>query len=82
MAAGRLDLPAVVVTAGPMLTGRLNGRRLDLVKDTFEAVGRYRAGQIDDEELAALEIEACPGCGSCQGLYTANTMQCITEAMA
>lgn len=81
MAAGRLDLPTIVVTAGPMLTGRHNGRRLDLVKDTFEAVGRYRAGDIDDAELAALEIEACPGCGSCQGLYTANTMQCLTEAM-
>jgi dihydroxy-acid dehydratase len=81
MAAGRLDIPAIVVTAGPMLTGHHQGRRLDLVKDTFEAVGRYRAGEIDDEELAALEIEACPGCGSCQGLYTANTMQCLTEAM-
>ena len=81
MAAGRLDIPTIVVTAGPMLTGRHNGRRLDLVKDTFEAVGRYRAGDIDDDELAALEIAACPGCGSCQGLYTANTMQCLTEAM-
>lgn len=81
MAAGRLDIPSIVVTAGPMLTGRHKGRRLDLVRDTFEAVGRYRAGEIDDEELAALEIEACPGCGSCQGLYTANTMQCLTEAM-
>lgn len=81
MAAGRLDIPAIVVTAGPMLTGRHNGRRLDLVKDTFEAVGRYRAGDIGDEELAALEEAACPGCGSCQGLYTANTMQCLTEAM-
>jgi dihydroxy-acid dehydratase len=81
MAAGRLDIPSIVVTAGPMLTGRHNGRRLDLVKDTFEAVGRFRGGQIDEEELHALEREACPGCGSCQGLYTANTMQCLTEAM-
>ena len=81
MAAGRLNIPAIVVTAGPMLTGRHRGRRLDLVKDTFEAVGRYSAGLIDDDELAALEEAACPGCGSCQGLYTANTMQCLAETM-
>lgn len=81
MAAGRLDIPAIVVTAGPMLSGRYKGRRLALVKDTFEAVGRYRAGLIDDEELEALELNACPGEGSCQGMYTANTMACLTEAM-
>jgi len=55
--------------------------RLDLVHDTFEAVGRYKAGLIGDEELAALECEACPGGGSCQGLFTANTMACVTEAI-
>ncbi|MCX7597928.1 MAG: dihydroxy-acid dehydratase [Armatimonadetes bacterium] len=81
MAAGRLDIPAIVVTAGPMLSGRYMGRRLALVKDTFEAVGRYRAGLLDDEELEALELNACPGEGSCQGMYTANTMACLTEAM-
>jgi len=81
MAAGRLDIPAIVVTAGPMLSGRYKGRRLALVRDTFEAVGRYRAGLIDDEELEALELNACPGEGSCQGMYTANTMACLTEAM-
>lgn len=81
MAAGRLDLPAIVVTAGPMYSGRLRGRRLDLVHDTFEAIGRVRAGQMTEEELCALELEACPGEGSCQGLYTANTMACVTEAM-
>jgi dihydroxy-acid dehydratase len=81
MAAGRLDIPCIVVTAGPMYSGRLDKRRLDLVKDTFEAVGRAKAGVIDEAEVARLEMQACPGCGSCQGLYTANTMACVTEAM-
>ena len=81
MAAGRLDLPAIVVTAGPMLSGRHRGRRLSLVKDTFEAVGLCRAGKLGEQEALALEIEACPGEGACQGLYTANTMACLTEAM-
>lgn len=81
MAAGRLDIPCLVVTAGPMYSGRLEGRRLDLVKDTFEAVGRARAGVISEADVARLEMEACPGCGACQGLYTANTMACVTEAM-
>lgn len=81
MAAGRLDIPCIVVTAGPMFAGRLEGRRLDLVKDTFEAVGRAKAGVITEDDVARLELEACPGCGSCQGLYTANTMACLTEAM-
>ena len=79
--AGRLDIPAIVVTAGPMHSGNLRGKRLSLVRDTFEAVGRYQRGEIDDEEMADLELRACPGEGSCQGLYTANTMQCVTEAM-
>ena len=81
MAAGRLDLPAVVVTAGPMLSGRYKGKRLSLVRDTFEAVGQVHAGKIGEEELSALEMEACPGPGSCQGVYTANTMACVTEAL-
>ena len=81
MAAGRLDIPAIVVTAGPMHSGNLRGKRLSLVRDTFEAVGRYQRGEIDDEEMCQLELRACPGEGSCQGLYTANTMQCVTEAM-
>ncbi len=81
MAACRLNIPAIVVTGGPMLSGRSRMRRLSLVKDTFEAVGRYRAGEIDREELEELECSACPGAGSCQGLYTANTMSCLSEAI-
>ena len=81
MAAARINIPSIVVTAGPSVCGHYKGRRLDLVRDTFEAVGRRRAGKIDDAELAAIEIEACPSAGSCQGLYTANTMSCLTEAM-
>ncbi len=81
MAAARLDIPCIVVTAGPMLSGRLKGRRLSFVRDTFEAMARHRKGDISADELAACESEACPGCGSCQGLYTANTMACLTEAL-
>lgn len=81
MAAARLDVPAIVVTAGPMHSGMRNKRRLSLVRDTFEAIGQYREGIIDEEELTCLELEACPGQGSCQGLYTANTMACLTETM-
>ncbi|RMG61398.1 MAG: dihydroxy-acid dehydratase [Deltaproteobacteria bacterium] len=81
MAAARLNIPSIVVTAGPMLTGRLGERRLSLVTDTFEAIGRFKAGELTEEELDFLEGEACPGEGSCQGLYTANTMACLTEAM-
>ena len=81
MAAARLDIPAIAVTAGPMHSGNYKMERLDLVHDTFEAIGRYKAGQITDEDLKCLEVEACPGGGSCQGLFTANTMACVTEAM-
>ncbi|MEW6557937.1 MAG: dihydroxy-acid dehydratase [Elusimicrobiota bacterium] len=81
MAVGRLNLPAIVVTAGPMLTGFYAGKRRSLVRDTFEAVGLYRAKKLKDTELEGLEMASCPGAGSCQGLYTANTMACLTEAM-
>jgi dihydroxy-acid dehydratase len=81
MAAGRIDIPCIVVTAGPMMCGVKDGRRLDLVHDTFEAVGGFQAGKLTAEDVHSLEVEACPGCGSCQGLYTANTMACLTEAM-
>ncbi len=81
MAAARLNLPTIVVTGGPMLSGVYRGRRLSFVRDTFEAAGKYHKGEISLEELEALEMEACPGAGSCQGLYTANTMACLTETM-
>jgi len=81
MAAGRLDIPCIVVTAGPMRAGHKDNKRLSLVRDSFEAVGQYKAGNMEESELQALECEACPGEGSCQGLYTANTMACLTETM-
>jgi len=81
MAAARLNLPAIVVTAGPMLAGRRGKERLDLVTHTFEALGKYRAGQISLEELLELEGAACPSSGACQGMFTANTMACLTEAL-
>ncbi len=81
MAAGRLNIPTIAVTAGPMLTGRYRGRKLSFIRNTFEAMGRYRKGEISRSELQECEVSACPGVGSCQGLYTANTMNCLTEAM-
>ncbi len=81
MAAARLNIPAIVVTAGPMLSGRFKGKRLSYVRDSFEVVGRFKKGEISEEELRSLEMEACPGAGSCQGLYTANTMNCLTEVL-
>jgi dihydroxy-acid dehydratase len=82
MAAARLDIPCIVVTAGPMLAGRgAAGRRFSFVTDTFEAMARYKAGVIDEQQLKICEDNACPGMGSCQGLFTANTMAILTEAM-
>jgi dihydroxy-acid dehydratase len=81
MAAARINIPSIVVTAGPMMSGHYKGRRLNLTSDTFEAVGKYKRGVIKDEEMQALEMCACPGAGSCQGMYTANTMACVTEAL-
>ena len=80
MAAARLNIPSVIVTAGPMAGGRHEGNRI-VLHDVFEAVGRYGEGEIDVEELEDIALCACPGEGSCQGLYTANTMACLTEAM-
>lgn len=81
MAAVRLDIPCIVVTAGPMLEGSCQGQDLSLIRGTFEAIGQFRAGKINEEQLAEMEINACPGVGSCQGLYTANTMACLSEVM-
>ncbi len=81
MACARLDIPSIVVTAGPMVTGRYRGRRLSFIRNTFEAMGRFKKGEISRKELDACELGACPGVGSCQGLYTANTMNSLTEAM-
>jgi dihydroxy-acid dehydratase len=84
MAAVRLNLPAIFVSGGPMLAGRreVNGKeeRVD-VNTIFEAVGQVAAGRMKPEELAELEELACPGCGSCSGMFTANTMNCLTEAL-
>jgi len=82
MAAARLDIPALVVTAGPMLAGQgREGRRFSFVTDTFEAMARYKAGAIGEAELAMCEDHACPTAGSCQGLFTANTMAILTETL-
>jgi dihydroxy-acid dehydratase len=81
MAAARTDIPSIVVTAGPMLSGHHGGRRLNLTSDTFEAVGRFKKGLMSSSELEAMEMCACPGAGSCQGMYTANTMACVTESL-
>jgi dihydroxy-acid dehydratase len=86
MAAARLNVPAVFVSGGPMMAGRYRGRDVDL-KTVFEAVGEAQVGRegelgpMDRERLEALELAACPGCGSCAGLFTANTMNCLTEAL-
>ena len=85
MAAARMDLPSVFVSGGPMLAGSAadgkGGRRRIGLSDLFEAVGANAAGCMSDAELTAMEMSACPTCGSCSGMYTANTMNCLTEAL-
>ncbi|NQT53086.1 dihydroxy-acid dehydratase, partial [bacterium] len=81
MASARLDVPTIVVTGGPMLAGVYAQVRRDVVRDSFEAVGQFQAGKMSKAEFDALERAACPGAGSCSGLFTANTMACCTEAM-
>ena len=80
MAAVRMDVPAVVCSGGPMLAGRYDGREVSL-SALFEAVGAYKAGIIDGDKLTECEQGACPGCGSCAGMYTANSMNCLCEAV-
>jgi dihydroxy-acid dehydratase len=80
MAAARLDIPSIVVTGGPMLPGEYKGEAVDLI-NVFEAVGKVSAGKMSETELDELERCACPGAGSCAGLFTANSMACLTEAI-
>lgn len=80
MAAARLNIPCVVVSGGPMLPGRYHGRDIS-VSQSFEAAGEFAAGKITEADMTSIEAAACPGCGSCAGLFTANTMNCLTEAL-
>ena len=80
MAAARVNVPTVFVSGGPMLAGRVEGKKTSL-SSMFEAVGAYNAGKIDDEKLYEYECKTCPTCGSCSGMYTANSMNCLTEAL-
>ena len=80
MAAGRVNIPSLVVSGGPMLAGRRRGKVLDLTA-MFEAVGSVSAGNMTEEELYQMEDYACPGCGSCSGMFTANSMNCLVEAI-
>lgn len=80
MAAARLNLPSIFISGGPMLAGRIGSRTVS-VTQVFEAVGAVAAGRMNQEELACLEDQACPTCGSCAGMFTANSMNCLTEAL-
>lgn len=80
MAALRLNIPAILISGGPMLAGRFEGREVDLIS-VFEGVGAVKAGRMTETELAALADCACPGCGSCAGMFTANSMNCLSEAL-
>ena len=81
IASARLNIPTIIVTAGPMLDGESKCVKLTMIKGAFEAIGKYRDGIIDEQRLLELEEASCPSAGSCQGLYTANTMACLTEVM-
>ena len=81
IAALRINVPTIIVTAGPMLDGESHCEKLTMIKGSFEAVGKFRSGIIDEKRLLELEEESCPSAGSCQGMYTANTMACLAEVM-
>lgn len=81
IAAARLNIPSIIVTAGPMLDGESKCEKLTMIKGAFESIGKFRDGVIDEERLLELEEASCPSAGSCQGLYTANTMACLTEVI-
>ena len=80
MAAARVNIPTIVISGGPMMAGKLNDKELSL-SNVFEAVGSVNVGKMTEEELYEFEEKACPGCGSCAGMYTANSMNCLTEAL-
>ncbi len=80
MAAARLNIPSIVVSGGPMLAGRHGGKDISL-SNTFEAVGAFKSGAINETELTEYENQSCPSCGSCAGMYTANSMNCLSEAL-
>ncbi|MDR3072736.1 MAG: dihydroxy-acid dehydratase [Clostridiales Family XIII bacterium] len=80
MAAARLNIPAIVVSGGAMRAGHTNGNALDF-NSVMEAIGAFKSGNIDEEQLECITENACPGCGSCSGLFTANSMNCLTEAL-
>ncbi len=80
MAAARVNIPTIFVSGGPMLAGKVNGKKASL-SAMFEAVGAYKAGKIDEKELMNFEEHTCPSCGSCSGMYTANSMNCLTEVL-
>ena len=81
MAAARLNVPSIFVTAGPMMSGNYRMKRRDFITDSFEAASKAATGEIDEDEITNMEMTACPGEGACQGLFTANTMACLTEVM-
>ncbi len=80
MAILRLNIPAIVISGGPMLTGNWHGKKVNLIS-VFEGIGAVRSGKMTEEELCSLEDEACPTCGSCAGMFTANSMNCLSEAL-